>query len=213
MDNDNYVIFKGGRNGIIILLDKNIDFGTLKNQLQKKVEDAQKFFGKSKSTITFKGRELSEQEEKECIDIITSNSNLNITYVYNDTNYSNVLQNKEILNPSITSTKFHIGTVRSGQSIYFEGSIVVIGDVNPGGQIIADGNIIIVGTLKGTVHAGYKGRTDVFVVALRLAPVQLRIANIITYFPDKLIKPRKRVPEFARIQNEIICVEPISCHL
>lgn len=65
MDNDNYVIFKGGKNGIIIWLNKDVNFDILKEQLRKKVADAQKFFDKSKSPITFKGRELSDEEERE----------------------------------------------------------------------------------------------------------------------------------------------------
>lgn len=214
MDNDNYVIFKGGKNGIIIWLNKDVNFDILKEQLRRKVADAQKFFDNSKSPITFKGRELSEEEERECIDIIVSESNLNITYIYNediDVYERNAI--KEIIDPSITPTKFCFGAIRSGQLVRFEGSVVIIGDVNPGAEIIADGNIIVIGTLKGVVHAGCKGRTDVFVAALRLIPVQLRIADIITYFPEEAIKAKIKVPEFAHILDDKICVESINCHV
>lgn len=214
MDNDNYVIFKGTRNGIIVLLNRDVNFDILKEQLRKKVGDAKKFFKGAKSTITFKGRELSEDEEKECIDIIASESGLNITYIYNEAseNYVNEKSLDESSNDlSITPTKFHFGALRSGQSIRFSGSVVVMGDVNPGAEIIADGNVMIVGTLKGMVHAGCKGRTDVFIAALKLIPVQLRIADIITYFPEDILK-EKKVPEYAHIQDDKICVEPINAH-
>lgn len=214
MDNDNYVIFKGGKNGIIIWLNKDVNFDILKEQLRKKVADAQKFFDKSKSPITFKGRELSDEEERECINIIVSESNLNITYVYNEDIecYERDEDKKsEMVDFSVTPTKFCFGAIRSGQLIRFEGSVVIIGDVNPGAEIIADGNIMVIGTLKGVVHAGCKGRTDVFVAALRLIPVQLRIADIITYFPEEAIKSKNKVPEFAHIQDDRICVEPINC--
>jgi len=213
MDSGNYVIFKGGKNGIIIWLNKDVSFDILKEQLRKKVADAQKFFDKSKSPITFKGRKLSEEEERECIDIIVSESNLNITYIYNEDieiYERNVLKESEFTDSSVTPTKFCFGAIRSGQLIRFEGSVVIVGDVNPGAKIIADGNIVVIGTLKGVVHAGCKGRTDVFVAALRLIPVQLRIADIITYFPEKEIKAKNKVPEFAHIQKDRIRVEPIN---
>lgn len=214
MDNDNYVIFKGGRNGIVVLLNKDVSFDILKEQLRKKVCDAKKFFDKSKAPITFKGRELSDEEEKECIEIIASESNLNIMYVYNGTEDKKQLINQNTSSDmNITPTKFHYGALRSGQVIKFNGSVIVIGDVNPGGEIIADGNVIIIGTLKGKVHAGYSGRKDVFVVALKLSPVQLRIANIITYFPDDILKSKSKTPQYAHIENDKICVEPINYRL
>lgn len=213
MDSDNYVIFKGGKNGIIVLLDKDVSFDILKEQLSKKVADAQKFFDKSKSPITFKGRTLSDEEEKECIDIIISQSNLNITYIHNEFESYDKKEDSKGVDFSITPTKFYFGAIRSGQLIRFAGSVVIMGDVNPGGEIIADGNIMVVGTLKGLVHAGCKGRTDVFVAALKLIPVQLRIADIITYFPEEILKIKTKVPEFAHIQDDKICVEPINCRL
>ncbi len=61
----------------------------------------------------------------------------------------------------------------------------MVGDVNPGAEIKAGGNIIILGQLKGMAHAGCKGMTDAFVSAIYMAPVQLRIADIITRFPEE----------------------------
>ena len=93
-------------------------------------------------------------------------------------------------------TKFHRGSLRNGQKIEFDGSVVVVGDVNPGAEIKATGNIIILGQLKGMAHAGCKGMTDAFVTAVYMAPVQLRIADIITRFPGR----KQTRPEAARIR-------------
>ncbi len=206
MDNDNYVIFKGGRNGIIILLDKDVNFETLKEQLKIKVSHAQKFFDKSKAAITFKGRHLSDEQEKECIDIIISESNLNITYIYNEF-LDTYKENTNNIDIDIIPTKYHFGAVRSGQLIRFAGNIVIIGDVNPGGEIVADGNIIITGALKGLVHAGFKGRTDVIVTASKLLPIQLRIANLIACLPQHKIKSKSS--EYAIVKDNKICIKSI----
>ena len=76
----------------------------------------------------------------------------------------------------------------------------MVGDVNPGAEIKAGGNIIILGQLKGMAHAGCKGMTDAFVSAIYMAPVQLRIADIITRFPEENKKGPKP-PEYAFVQD------------
>jgi septum site-determining protein MinC len=208
--NDNYVIFKGGRKGIIVLLDDKVDFELLKEQLKSKVKDAQKFFEGAKATVSFKGRELSEEQEKQCLDIIVNESKLNITFVYSQEEDKISDEKKQDYDTSITQTKYYFGAIRSGQSINFAGSVVIMGDVNPGGEIIAEGNVIVLGTLKGLVHAGAKGKSDAFISALKLIPVQLRIADIITYFPDEALKIKNKVPEYAYIRDSKICVEPLN---
>ena len=55
------------------------------------------------------------------------------------------------------TTLFHKGNLRSGRSIEYDGSVVLLGDVNPGAQIKAKGNILVLGAIKGTVHAGCDG--------------------------------------------------------
>jgi septum site-determining protein MinC len=97
-------------------------------------------------------------------------------------------------------------TVRSGQSIRYSGNVVVMGDVNPGAEIIAAGNIIVMGNLRGMAHAGAAGNQNAVVVAFRLKPTQLRIAEHITRAPDgENVKPNQ--PEIARIQDGFVVIE------
>lgn len=78
-----------------------------------------------------------------------------------------------------SETKFHKGSLRSGQRIEFEGSLVVIGDVNPGAEVIAGENIIILGDLRGLAHAGAKGNRDAIIEAVSIYATQIRIADIV----------------------------------
>ena len=78
-----------------------------------------------------------------------------------------------------SETKFHKGSLRSGQKIEFEGSLVIIGDVNPGAQVIAGENIIVLGQLRGLAHAGAKGNRDAVIEAVEIDSLQLRIADIV----------------------------------
>ncbi len=97
-------------------------------------------------------------------------------------------------------------TVRSGQCIQFDGSVVVLGDVNPGSEIIASGNIVVMGALRGVVHAGATGNEEATVAAFKLQPTQLRIANHITRAPDgEYLAPD--YPEIARIKDGVVVIE------
>ena len=78
-----------------------------------------------------------------------------------------------------SETTYHKGSLRSGQKIEVEGSLVVIGDVNSGAEVIAADNIIVVGTLRGLAHAGAKGNKEAIIAASTLDAVQLRISNIV----------------------------------
>ena len=78
-----------------------------------------------------------------------------------------------------SETTFHRGSLRSGQKIEVEGSIVVIGDVNSGAEVIAADNIAVIGNLRGLAHAGAKGNKDAVIAASSLDVVQIRISNIV----------------------------------
>jgi septum site-determining protein MinC len=74
-------------------------------------------------------------------------------------------------------------TLRSGSTIRHPGTVIVLGDVNPGGEILADGDIIVWGNLRGVAHAGAKGDRECRIMALRMEPTQLRIADVVARAP------------------------------
>lgn len=97
-------------------------------------------------------------------------------------------------------------TLRSGQSIFYNGNVVILGDVNPGAEVTATGNVIVMGSLRGVVHAGAGGDESVVVMAFHLQPTQLRIANHITRPPDNEITEAD-YPELARIKGGVVTIE------
>ena len=214
MNQENYVMFKGTKNGINILLQQDIPFSELKELFEKKVIESAKFFEGVKTSIAFQGRTLSQEEETSLLEIITEHTTMNITFI-RDAKKEDTTQKipEGVTLPDDMQqhyiTKYHKGSIRSGQCRTFDGSVVVIGDVNPGGEIKASGNIIILGQLKGIAHAGCNGMTDAFVSALYMIPVQLRIADIITRFPEENKKGPKP-PEFAYIEEGQIYVMPLA---
>ena len=97
-------------------------------------------------------------------------------------------------------------TIRSGQSVYFEGHVTIVGDVNPGAQVIAGGHVVVWGRLRGMVHAGALGNASAVICALQLAPTQLRIANHIAIAPDEA--QAASFPEMASMRDGQIVADP-----
>lgn len=119
-----------------------------------------------------------------------------------------IYENRETLLNN--DSMFYKGTLRSGQALESDGSIVILGDVNPGSSVISSGNIIVIGRLKGMVHAGAAGNINAFVMALSMNPMQIRIADAIARSADK---PKRRVDDEAKIafvDNGNIYIEPVK---
>ena len=100
-----------------------------------------------------------------------------------------------------SETKFHKGSLRSGQRLEFEGSIVIIGDVNAGAEVVASENIVILGTLRGLAHAGAKGNKDAVIEASEIDAVQIRIADIVKEI-DKDDSEIKKIKTSAYINDK-----------
>lgn len=73
--------------------------------------------------------------------------------------------------------QFYRGTLRSGQSLESDASVVVVGDVNPGASVCAKGNVVVLGCAKGYLSAGCDGDDHAFVAALDMQPMQIRIGK------------------------------------
>ena len=99
-------------------------------------------------------------------------------------------------------------TLRGGQAVETEGSVIVFGNVNPGAQITAGGSVDIRGTCRGLVHAGAAGDSTAFIIADHLMPTQIRIANYVARSPDEPEDSGKA--ERAYVKDGQIVIEPIE---
>lgn len=91
-------------------------------------------------------------------------------------------------------------TVRSGVEIRHSGTVIVFGDVNPGAIIVAGGDVLVWGGLKGIAHSGAFGNRKSLIMALKMDPTQLRIADLVARSPNNL--PEDFDPEVAYISNQ-----------
>jgi len=80
------VSIKGTKSGIILVLDNTIPFDELKNIIFDKFSEAASFLGNAKMGLVIRGRNLSESEEREVLDIISRTTRLNIVCIVDEEN-------------------------------------------------------------------------------------------------------------------------------
>ena len=102
----------------------------------------------------------------------------------------------------------HRGTLRAGDHLQGEGSVLLLGDVNPGARISAAANVLVWGRLRGVAHAGVGGDRGARIVALQLRPLQLRIADVVARGPEGL--PPPGLAEQARLVDGEIRIDLAS---
>jgi len=211
---NNSVIIKGNKYGIIVVLSPEVPFEELKLLIAEKFKESSKFFENAKMAISFEGRKLTNLEQREILDIIGENAEMHIVCVMEndpetEENFRKTLDQK-LMELSNNSGQFYKGILRSGASLEFETSVIIIGDVNHGARVVSKGNIIVLGSLKGNAFAGATGNTNSFVVALDMSPTQIRIADTIARAPDKPVKTDLKEAKIAFLEEGNIYIEPLN---
>lgn len=200
------VVLKGTLDGVSIILEEDYDFLKLYAKLEAKIKSNKGFFSGNQIAIGFKNKAFTKDE----FDFIRSSLKLKYGIdVYPTISVVGLEEKKETLFKDETkfgNTKFVGHTLRAGQSVEFDGDIIVSGDINPGAEVVCSGNIFIFGALRGRAWAGAKGNKESFIVALDFEPVQLRIADRIAISPGVSNLKREQKPQKAFIEGDSIVV-------
>ena len=176
---NNYVSINLRRDEILIKLDENAEQGQIIYTLRKKLPELKKLYKDEKTPIRVTGKILKNKEIDQIQAIIKEKIDVEIDFdMPKSLGLSSIKRtfDKEI---AISETKFHRGSLRSGQRMEVEGSLVILGDVNSGAEVIASDNIVVLGALRGLAHAGAKGNKQAIIAAGLFDAVQVRIANIV----------------------------------
>ena len=167
------------KNEIVIKIAEDAEQKKIISELTKKLSDLKKLYKEDKTTIKIVGKVLKNKEIDEIQELIKEKIDVDIDFdMPKSLGLSSITRTfkQEV---AISETKFHRGSLRSGQRLETEGSIVIIGDVNSGAEVIASDNIVVLGNLRGLAHAGAKGNKNAIIAAGKLDAVQLRISNIV----------------------------------
>ncbi|MCI8889642.1 MAG: septum site-determining protein MinC [Hungatella sp.] len=175
------VVIKSNKSGMTVILAPEVPFEQLLQDIASKFEDSAKFWGAVQMTLTLTGRPLTPEQEFQIANVIMEHSQIEILCLVdldsNRTKRCEKALNEKLMELSSATGQFYRGCLKKGEALESEASIVVIGDVEPGARVTARGNVIVLGELKGTVVAGAAGNEDAVVVALTMAPFQIKIAG------------------------------------
>jgi len=164
---------------VLIKIDDNAIQRKIVSELSKKLKELKKMYQDEKTPIRVTGKVLTNKELEEIKKVIKKEIDVEISFDTPTTLGLHSITRSYKRDVGKSETTFHRGSLRSGQKIEVEGSIVVIGDVNSGAEVIAADNIAVIGNLRGLAHAGAKGNKDAVIAASSLDVVQIRISNIV----------------------------------
>ncbi|MGB9765891.1 MAG: septum site-determining protein MinC [Sulfurihydrogenibium sp.] len=185
---------------LLIKLDPNLTVEENIEQLEKKLSSA--VFKGSYAVLDYNGMELTQEQSKKIEDILKEHNTQILGYQNTKSNDLKKSVNEK------KSLKIVNKTLRSGQTIEYDGDVLILGDVNPDAYVTAAGSIIVMGALRGVVHAGANGDESAIIMALKLIPQQLRIASYIARSPDSYEEVNQ--PEKAYVENNMIVIEKIK---
>ena len=178
----NSVILKSFSSGISVIMDDTIPYEELLADIAVKFQEADRFFKDAAVAISLEGRNLTEKQEREVLDIITQNSRLKVLCLMGRDQDKNIkflgIQNNLSFQKDENCGQFYRGSLSGGQSIETENSIIILGDVCDGSYVWSAKDIVILGSLTGEAHAGAGGGLNHFVVALDMNPIALKIGSL-----------------------------------
>ncbi len=165
------------KNQVVIKIDENAEQREIISGLKKKIIELKNLYKEDTTPILITGKVLKNKEMDEIQTIIKKFIDVQIEFDSPKVLGLHGIKKTFYKEVATSETKFHKGSLRSGQRLEFEGSIVLIGDVNAGAEVIAGENIVVLGNLRGLAHAGAKGNKDAIIEASEIDAVQIRIAD------------------------------------
>ncbi len=208
------VTIKGLKYGLQLTFAKGASFDDVQANLLEKLQSGNGFFIRGTTVFVPKGYFAEEQNEalrrmfhRHGMLFSTELKRPNLAPSSRDINKAPAQKFKESVEEAQKMMVIN-RTVRGGQEVKANCSVLICGNVNPGAQVIAGGSIDIRGTCRGFVHAGAFGDKTACVVADRLMPAQIRIADLVARAPDEDIKASQA--ERAMIKDNMIIFEPVA---
>ena len=189
------IVIKSSKAGMTVILNPDLPFPDLLASIAKKFGDSARFWGNAQMTLTLEGRPLSAEEEFQIVNTITENSQLQILCLL-DTDAERIERcekalNEKLMELSAQTGQFYRGTLKRGDTLESEASIVIIGDVEHGARVTA------------------KGNDQAVILAFSMSPLQLRIGNHTSRFNEKNHKLGKGTM-IASVENGELKVLPLK---
>ncbi|RKQ89098.1 septum site-determining protein MinC [Brockia lithotrophica] len=167
-----HVFVKGTEAGLTFFLSEESSFGELRDELQRKVREAQESFssGPPVPVVLHLGRRrFSSEREEELARILEEGGYFRVREIRAD-----VFPEEESAGFGMPCARVYFGPVRSGEHVAAAGDLLVVGDVHGGAKVEGREAVYVLGRLAG--EARVRESTG-FIVASSLRAALLVIGD------------------------------------
>ena len=200
----NVISIQTKRGKVILKIEEEASQKEIMTELKKKMPELKSLYQEDSTPILVTGRVFKNREMEQIKDAIQDI--LDVEVEFDSPKMLGLHGIKKAFSRDIATseTQFHRGSLRSGQKIEFEGSLVVLGDVNAGAEVLAGENIVVLGILRGMAHAGAKGNKEAIIAAASIESPQIRIANIVKEIEKSEFEEQIKICAYIDDSGEVV---------
>ena len=199
----NVISVQTKRGKVILKIEEEATQAEIISELKKKMPELKSLYQEDSTPILVTGRVFKNREIEEIKNMIQNILEVEVKF---DSPRLGLHGIKKSFSRDIATseTRFHRGSLRSGQKIEFEGSLVILGDVNAGAEVLAGENIVVLGILRGMAHAGAQGNKEAIIAAASIESPQIRIANIVKEIEKSEFEEQIKICAYVDDNGEVI---------
>lgn len=159
-----------------------MDESDIIKSLKDKLSSSAKFFHGGRFALEIEGRPISQDAEKEIVCILKEQADIEVVCILSkdpDTDQRLLKAIRKSVPPKENDTPvcFHHGSLKAGDYLTSDKTIIVFGNANVGSTISSDKDVFVYGFLKGKVSAGNKSN-NAKICAKLLLPETLEISGV-----------------------------------
>lgn len=199
----NCISIQTKKDKVILKIEDGVEQKELLQELKKKLTELKNLYKDETTPIFITGKVFKNKEMEQIQEVIQKV--LPVEVKFDSPKMLGLHGIKRTFSKEIATseTQFHRGSLRSGQKIEFEGSLVILGDVNAGAEILASENIVVLGILRGMAHAGAKGNKEAIIAAASIESVQIRIANVVKEIEREEVEDEIKTCAYINEEGEV----------
>ena len=200
----NNISIQTKKENVVLKIEEEMELKQIIIELKKRIPELKKLYQDDKTPILVTGKVLKNKEMEQIQDIIKKE--IPVEVEFDSPKILGLHGIKKTFSKEIATseTKFHRGSLRSGQKIEYEGSLVILGDVNAGAEVLAGENIVVLGILRGMAHAGAKGNKEAIIAAASIEAPQVRIANIVKELEKSDLEEDIKTCAYVNEEGEVV---------
>ena len=180
---------------LTIVMDPDVPFETILEDVTDKFLKSARFFKGASMAMSFAGRSVTESEERQLLSAVNKSCDINITCIIEENEdreraqYEAIARalpptqeedsepepDSEEISGEGESADILCGSLRNGQRVFSDKTILLLGDVEPGAEVASQKNVFIAGCAMGTVRAGIGSEEGCFAAALIMKPSALEV--------------------------------------